>query len=146
MLTSGVDLTHLQQETEVFFRRPVRFQPPIARLDSGDFMMPTNNYGVSRADTSPSEHQVNVPSVMHAPFNRLRRIGVNAANNASASAPEEKPLHERIEKLKALGLTRRQAEVAFWVAQGKTPRCDGYVWGEISATQAICGLTKGPRR
>ncbi len=109
-------------------------------------MMPTNNYGVSRADTSPSEHQVNVPSVMHAPFNHLRRIGVNAANNASASAPEEEPLHERIEKLKALGLTRRQAEVAFWIAQGETPRCDGYVWGEISATQAICGLTKGPRR
>jgi DNA-binding CsgD family transcriptional regulator len=57
---------------------------------------------------------------MHAPFNHLRRIGVNAANNASASAPEEEPLHERIEKLKALGLTRRQAEVAFWIAQGKT--------------------------
>ena len=72
-------------------------------------MMPTNNYGVSRADTSPSEHQVNVPSVMHAPFNHLRRIGVNAGNNASASAPEEEPLHELIEKLKALGLTRRQA-------------------------------------
>jgi DNA-binding CsgD family transcriptional regulator len=83
-------------------------------------MMTTNNYGVRRADTSPSEHQVNVPSVMHAPFNHLRRIGVNAANNGSASAPEEEPLHQRIEKLKALGLTRRQAEVAFWIAQGKT--------------------------
>jgi DNA-binding CsgD family transcriptional regulator len=83
-------------------------------------MMTTNNYGVSRADTSRSEHQVNVPSVMHTPFTHLRRIGVNAANNGSASAPEEEALHERIEKLKALGLTRRQAEVAFWIAQGKT--------------------------
>ena len=84
-------------------------------------MMTTNNYGVSRADTSDSEHQVNVPSVMHAPFNsHLRPIGVNAANNGSASAPEEEPLHERIEKLEALGLTHRQAEVAFWIAQGKT--------------------------
>jgi DNA-binding CsgD family transcriptional regulator len=83
-------------------------------------MMPTNDYGVSRADTSRSEHQVNVPSVMHARFNHLRPIGVNGANNGSASAPEEEPLHQRIEKLKALGLTRRQAEVAFWIAQGKT--------------------------
>ena len=57
---------------------------------------------------------------MHAPFNHLRRIGVNAANNAPASAPEEKPLLTDIEKRKALGLTRRQAEVAFWIAQGKT--------------------------
>jgi DNA-binding NarL/FixJ family response regulator len=57
---------------------------------------------------------------MHAPFNHLRRIGVNAANNASDSAPEEKPLRERVEKLEALGLTPRQAEVAFWIAQGKT--------------------------
>jgi DNA-binding CsgD family transcriptional regulator len=98
----------------------VRFHRQIARLDGGDFMMTTNNYGVSRADTSRSEHQVNVPSVMHPPFNHLQRIGLNAGNNASGSAPEEEPLHERIEKLKALGLTGRQAEVAFWIAQGKT--------------------------
>jgi DNA-binding CsgD family transcriptional regulator len=57
---------------------------------------------------------------MHATSNHLQRIGVNAANNASATAPEEEPLHEDFEKLKALGLTRRQAEVAFWIAQGKT--------------------------
>ena len=30
------------------------------------------------------------------------------------------PLQVGLEKLKALGLTRRQAEVAFWIAQGKT--------------------------
>jgi hypothetical protein len=30
---------------------------------------------------------------------------VNAANNASASALEEEPLHERIKSLEALGLT-----------------------------------------
>jgi len=69
---------------------------------------------------------------------------VNTANNVSAF--EQEPLLENIKSLEALGLTRRQAEVAFWIAQGETPRCDGYVWGEISATQAICGLTKGPRR
>lgn len=40
------------------------------------------------------------------------------ANNVSIS--EEEPLLENIERLEALGLTRRQAEVAFWIAQGKT--------------------------
>jgi DNA-binding CsgD family transcriptional regulator len=36
------------------------------------------------------------------------------------SAPEEEPLLKDIENLEALGLTCRQAEVAFWIAQGKT--------------------------
>jgi DNA-binding CsgD family transcriptional regulator len=36
------------------------------------------------------------------------------------SAPKEEPLLKDIESLEALGLTRRQAEVAFWIAQGKT--------------------------
>src|SRR4029077_11086086 len=30
------------------------------------------------------------------------------------------PAHGDLESLEALGLTRRQAEVAFWIAQGKT--------------------------
>lgn len=42
---------------------------------------------------------------------------VAAPDNASTS--EREPLLEDIERLKALGLTRRQAEVAFWIAQGK---------------------------
>jgi DNA-binding CsgD family transcriptional regulator len=110
----------LRQEAEVLFRRPVRFQSVIARLDGGDFMMTTNNCGVRRADTSRSEHQSQRPFRHARSVYHLRRIGVNAANNGSASAPEEEPLHERTEKLEALGLTRRQAEVAFWIAQGKT--------------------------
>jgi DNA-binding CsgD family transcriptional regulator len=36
------------------------------------------------------------------------------------SALEEEPLLQDIESLEALGLTRRQAQVAFWIAQGKT--------------------------
>lgn len=43
---------------------------------------------------------------------------MNTANNVSAF--EEEPLLENIESLKGLGLTRRQGEVAFWIAQGKT--------------------------
>jgi len=43
---------------------------------------------------------------------------VNTASNASAL--EQEPLPEDIENLEALGLTSRQAEVAFWIAQGKT--------------------------
>ena len=33
---------------------------------------------------------------------------------------EGNPAHRDLEGLEALGLTRRQAEVAFWIAQGKT--------------------------
>jgi DNA-binding CsgD family transcriptional regulator len=36
------------------------------------------------------------------------------------SAPEEESLLQEIKSLEALGLTRRQAQVAFWIAQGKT--------------------------
>ena len=43
---------------------------------------------------------------------------VNTANNVSAF--EQEPLLENIKSLEALGLTRRQAQVAFWIAQGKT--------------------------
>jgi len=43
---------------------------------------------------------------------------VNTANNVSAF--EQEPLLENIKSLEALGLTRRQAEVAFWIGQGKT--------------------------
>jgi len=43
---------------------------------------------------------------------------VNTASNVSAV--EQEPLPEDIESLEALGLTGRQAEVAFWIAQGKT--------------------------
>ena len=42
---------------------------------------------------------------------------MNTANNVSAF--EQEPLLENIKSLKALGLTRRQAQVAFWIAQGK---------------------------
>jgi len=42
---------------------------------------------------------------------------VNTASNVSAI---EQPLPEDIKSLEALGLTSRQAEVAFWIAQGKT--------------------------
>ena len=43
---------------------------------------------------------------------------MNTASNVSAV--EQEPLPEDIESLEALGLTGRQAEVAFWIAQGKT--------------------------
>ena len=36
------------------------------------------------------------------------------------STPKEEPLLKDIESLESLVLTRRQAEVAFWIAQGKT--------------------------
>jgi len=42
---------------------------------------------------------------------------VNTEDNGSA--PEEEPLLQDIKSLEALGLTRRQAQVAFWIAQRK---------------------------
>ena len=42
---------------------------------------------------------------------------MNTGDNGSAL--EEEPLLQEIKSLEALGLTRRQAEVAFWIAQGK---------------------------
>ena|SRR5205807_393149 len=44
--------------------------------------------------------------------------GINGEDDMPAF--EEEPLLKDIESLEVLGLTRRQAEVAFWVAQGKT--------------------------
>ena len=42
---------------------------------------------------------------------------MNTGDNGSAL---ENPLLQDIKSLEALGLTRRQAQVAFWIAQGKT--------------------------
>jgi len=36
------------------------------------------------------------------------------------NVPSESKTRGDLERLEALGLTRRQAEVAFWIAQGKT--------------------------
>jgi DNA-binding CsgD family transcriptional regulator len=46
------------------------------------------------------------------------RRRVNTGDNGSAL--EEEPLLQDMKSLEALGLTRRQAQVAFWIAQGKT--------------------------
>jgi DNA-binding NarL/FixJ family response regulator len=46
------------------------------------------------------------------------RRRVNAGDNRSAL--EEEPLLQEIKSLEALGLTRHQPQVAFWIAQGKT--------------------------
>ena len=43
---------------------------------------------------------------------------MNTGDNGSAL--EEEPLLQDIKSLEALGFTRRQAQVAFWIAQGKT--------------------------
>jgi len=43
---------------------------------------------------------------------------VNTGDNGSAL--EEEPLLQEIKSVEAMGLTRRQAQVAFWIAQGKT--------------------------
>ena len=40
--------------------------------------------------------------------------------SCNGSAFEEEPLLQEIKSLEALGVTRRQAQVAFWIAQGKT--------------------------
>jgi DNA-binding CsgD family transcriptional regulator len=45
---------------------------------------------------------------------------VIGACRANGSALEEEPLRQEIKSLEALGLTRRQAQAAFWIAQGKT--------------------------
>jgi len=39
---------------------------------------------------------------------------------ACVNVPSESKTRGDLERLEALGLTRRQAEVAFWIAQGKT--------------------------
>jgi DNA-binding CsgD family transcriptional regulator len=43
---------------------------------------------------------------------------VNTRDNESAL--EGEPPYQDIKRLETLGLTRRQAQVAFWIAQGKT--------------------------
>jgi DNA-binding CsgD family transcriptional regulator len=47
-------------------------------------------------------------------------VNCHVSTGDNVPAPEEEPLLTDIESLKALGLTCRQAEVAFWIAQGKT--------------------------
>jgi DNA-binding CsgD family transcriptional regulator len=105
--TSGFDLTHLQQEAEVI-SEVVRFDGQIARLLSEDAMKMTAN-ACERQQTKSSRAMSIFVSESH---------GTKMEDNVPDF--EGDPAYGDLEALEDLGLTRRQAQAAFWIAQGKT--------------------------
>ena len=79
-------------------------------------MIKKNDYPMTRAGTNAVNVRGNT-TVTRVAFHPSVNCHVSTGDNMSA--PGEEPLLKDIESLEVLGLTRRQAEVAFWIAQGK---------------------------
>jgi DNA-binding CsgD family transcriptional regulator len=107
-LTSGVDLTNLQKEAEVI-------SEGLSVLTAGshgyslETLMKMTANACERQQTKSSKAMSVFVSESH---------GIKTGDDVPAF--EGEPAHGDLEGLEALGLTRRQAEVAFWIAQGKT--------------------------
>jgi len=107
-LTSRVDLTHLQQEAEVISEGLSVLTARSHDCSVKPLMKMTAN-ACERQQTSSSKAMSVFVFESH---------GIKMEDYVPGFDGD--PADGDLESLEALGLTRRQAEVAFWIAQGKT--------------------------
>ena len=107
-LTSGVDFTHLQQEAEV--------------ISQGLSVLTAGSHGYSVETLM--KMTANACEYQQAKSSKAMSVFVSESHRTKTGDDvpdfEGDPADGDLERLEALGLTRRQAEVAFWIAQGKT--------------------------